>query len=141
MFQETILSFILTIMSAAVTCVLIPALALWLKSRIDCNRAEMMIDDLLGTVSTTVSFLEQTYVAKLKADGEWNPAAQREVHRIARDMILESINRNTRKSIAKGGRKLNKMISMYIEADIYNRKCAECTCTEVPNEKDKNCIN
>lgn len=120
--MNNLIQLIFTILSTVITVILIPALSNWLKSKTENEKIQAVISDLSATVETAVNYYEQTVVAGLKEDGEWNSDTQQEVLKDAVNTAMESLMDTTKKTISDNGISLQDVVTRYVESCIQTNK-------------------
>lgn len=119
-FFKYLVAFAFTVVSAATTTIVLPALARWLKSKSDSEVIKSGIDDLAQTTGTCVDYLEQTVVTELKAQNKWNSETQKEVLNMAIEHVITGLTNATKNTLEAGN--IHATVERYIEAYIQSKK-------------------
>lgn len=117
-----VISLVVTVLSAIITTVLLPAAASWLKSKTASEKLKSVIDDITITVKTSVEMLEQTTVKQLKADGKWNADTQAQVLQDAVTQVLNGLTTSTYNYLKEESDDLEGIVTRHIEAYIQSKK-------------------
>jgi len=118
----TILSIIGLIITGVVTKVVIPRFVEYLSAKTNCENMKTVIADLGDTVSTSVAFLNQTVVSRIKEEGKWNSESQKLVLKAAVSEVMQSLSHTTRDIIHEDRLNLEQIVTRRIEAELDNRK-------------------
>jgi len=118
---QWLLGLLAATVSAVVTGVLIPALVRWLNSKTHHEKQKAVITEIGNLVSQSVSFIEQTVVSQLKADGGWNAEGQKEALNRAVQNVFDHISDKTRNIISANTVDIESFIIQSIEAEIERR--------------------
>lgn len=118
----SVIGLLLTILSAIITSILIPALSNWLKSKTENQKLKSVIDDLTQTVKTSVDYLEQTAVNQLKADDKWDSESQASVLSTAVSEVISNLTSSTAEYIKTEQIDLDDLVTRYIESYIQSKK-------------------
>jgi hypothetical protein len=122
-----------TIITAVVTGVLIPRIVKYINAKIDCERMQTMITDLGSTVSTSVAFINQTVVDKVKSEGRWNSESQKLVLNAAVNEVMNNLSAMTKDIILEDKLDLKQIVTRRVEAELDKRKLLVAT-KEVPSQ-------
>lgn len=117
-----VVMFVITVMSGAITTVVLPALSGWLKSKTNSEMIRSAIDELAQTTGTTVDYIEQTVVSEMKKEDNWNADTQKEVLQLAVSTVLSGLTDATKKTMESGN--TYETVKRYIEAYIQSKKTA-----------------
>lgn len=117
-----VVMFVITVMSGAITTVVLPALSGWLKSKTNSEMIRSAIDELAQTTGTTVDYIEQTVVSEMKQENNWNADTQKEVLQLAVSTVLSGLTDATKKTMESGN--AYETVKRYIEAYIQSKKTA-----------------
>jgi len=118
---EWVLGLLATVITSVVTCVLIPNLVTWLKTKTQSERLHTVFAELGDTVSTGVSFIEQTFVKQMKKDGKWDAKSQRQAFSLALDYVLCNLTTTSKTLLENNIMDLIEFIGSRIEAEVCNR--------------------
>jgi uncharacterized membrane protein YraQ (UPF0718 family) len=118
----TILEILASIAVAVLTGVVLPKVSSWLKAKTNSQVLNTAIDDLTQTVTTSVNYVEQTFVKQLKADGKWDADTQKEALTKAVDEVLVNLTYETVTSLQTNGNNIRDVVTRYVESTIleYN---------------------
>ena len=113
-----VLEFVLGIIAAVVTGVLLPKLSQLVTSKVQNENLNSVVFDLSNSAAVVVNYLEQTMVSQLKKDGKWNSETQKAVLDNAVDLVLERLANKTISTLHKNSTDVKNLIVSYIEAYI-----------------------
>lgn len=120
--MSAIISLVVTVVGAAITTILIPATARWLKSRTQNQQFQSVIDDITVTVQSSVDMIEQTVVNQLKADGNWNSTSQSQVLESAVTEVINGLAKSTYELLKSESADIEGLVTRHIEAYIQSKK-------------------
>jgi hypothetical protein len=112
----------LTIITAVCTTIIIPRVGAWLDSKTHTQLLLTAVDELTKAAEITVNQLNQTVVNQLKADGKFDPIAQKQVLDTAVKQIESNLTKGTVDFLTKNGADITAMIISYIESHIATTK-------------------
>lgn len=121
-FWNNILIWFLGLVGTIVTGVLMPYVVSLLKSKTSNSDLQYVIDEIAQTVSTSVSYINQTFVDQLKADGKFDAEKQAEALKLAVEKSVNDLTSKTIKVLGKNGIDVESLIIKYIEAEINKNK-------------------
>ena len=120
--STTLIECAITIISAIITTVLLPLAAQYVSAKIQNQRLQSAVEDIVQCVATSVDFLEQTMVKQLKADGSWNTDSQKAVMEQALNTSVNMLSTSTLKWLKSNEKDAQEIAKYYIEAYILNLK-------------------
>ena len=120
--STTLIECAITIISAIITTVLLPLAAQYVSAKIQNQRLQSAVEDIVQCVATSVDFLEQTMVKQLKADGSWNTDSQKAVMEQALNTSVNMLSTSTLKWLKSNEKDAQEIAKYYIEANILNLK-------------------
>lgn len=121
-FWNDVLIWFLGLVGTIATGILIPYITSLLKSKTDNANLQYVIDELSKTVSTSVDYINQTFVNQLKADGKFDAEKQKEALELAATTVVNNLTEKTIKVLGKDGIDIESLIIKYIEAEIAKNK-------------------
>lgn len=119
--SETVLAWVLSILSAIITTVLLPMLVNYINSKTTNAKIQLVVSELGTTVSSAVSYVNQTYVDALKAEGKFDDVAKQEARKMCIDYIKQTLSDSVKKIIGEEGIDFQALLIKHIEAEI-NKK-------------------
>ena len=120
--KETILTAIITVLSAAISTILLPALAIWLRSKTNNQNLKSAITDLEVTAATCVNSIEQTIVKGYKDSGTWDKEAQATALNTAINEMVRSLTTQTLNLIKQSGDNIEDVATRYIHSYLLLQK-------------------
>lgn len=119
---NTVLSWFLSILGTIITTVLLPYFISWLKTKTTNEKMHYVIDELSQTVTTSVAYVNQTFVDQLKADGKFDEEHQKEALKLAIDDVFNSLSTKTVSILQSDELDVVGIVTKYIEAEIKRNK-------------------
>lgn len=119
--MSAIISLVVTVIGAAITTILIPAAASWLKSKTQNQQFQSVIDDITVTVQSSVDMIEQTVVNQLKEDGNWNSTSQSQVLESAVTEVINGLSKSTYELLKSENADIEGLVTRHIEAYIQSK--------------------
>lgn len=113
-----------TIITGTFTGVIAPMMFKYFKSKTNNENVHAVLDELEATVSSSVGYLNQTFVDQLKTDGKWDAVTQKEALGKAVQEVLEGLSQRAKDIITNDELELKKIIIRHIEDEISKRKIA-----------------
>ena len=120
--SATLAECVISILSAIITTVLLPLAAQYVAAKIQNQKLQSAVDDIVQCVTTSVDFLEQTMVAQLKAEGKWNSDSQKAVMNQALTTSVNMLSSSTTKWLKANEKDAQEIAKYYIEAYIHSLK-------------------
>lgn len=117
-----LICFMISILAAIASSILIPALSAWLKSKTENEKIQSMISDITTTVQTSVNKYEQTTVSSLKDAGEWNRQSQHDVLMSVVNEVVSNLLGTTKDSFVDNGIDISDVVERYVESYIQSKK-------------------
>ena len=113
---EEVLAYVVeTLLKIVATCV-IPYLAVVIKKKMDSAIANDYIDDAIGVIESAVTFINQTYVNGLKAEGKFDKAAQEHAFDLCKEYVLQLLSDTAKAEIVKSCGDLETWVRVHIES-------------------------
>ena len=119
---EEVLAYVIETLLKLVTMCVIPYLAVVIKRKIDSAIANDYIDDALGVVESAVTFINQTFVNGLKAEGKFDKAAQEEAFEKCKSYVLQLLSDAAKDEIIKSCGDLETWVQVHIESMVLMYK-------------------
>lgn len=124
-FQETlntIIEAVGAVVLVIVTSILLPRLQIAIENKIDNDEYNAAIDNVFNQVTTSVQYIEQTFVTQLKKDGKWNSETQKEALNKAIDAVLKNLSQSTMDYLTNNIDDVTGFIAQQIESKICSSK-------------------
>jgi len=119
---EEVLAYVIETLLKLVTMCVIPYLAVVIKKKIDSAIANDYIDDALGVVESAVTFINQTFVNALKAEGKFDKEAQEEAFDRCKSYVLQLLSDAAKDEIIKSCGDLETWVKVHIESMVLMYK-------------------
>lgn len=123
--QSQLIELVFSILSTAITVVILPLVAKILISKINNEKINEAITDITNVVSRSVEFIEVRMVQQLKADGKWNSETQKEVLNAAVETAMNDLSEVTIKNLKLTAPEIKDLLEKEIEKYILGKKDAK----------------
>lgn len=117
-----IIEGVLTLALLVVTGIIIPKVKELISSKTNNTIMNAAISEMLMQVDIAVTYVEQTMVAQLKADGKWDTENQKKALDTAVNTVLSNLSENALSYFQSNTGNLVKTITNYIESNIAKSK-------------------
>ena len=123
--QSQLIELVISILSTAITVVILPLVAKFLTAKINNEKINEAITDITNVVSRSVEFVEVRMVQQLKADGKWNSETQKEVLETAVETAMNDLSEVTIKNLKLTAPEIKDLLEKEIEKYILGKKDAK----------------
>lgn len=120
--QSQLIELVISILSTAITVVILPLVAKFLTAKINNEKINEAITDITNVVSRSVEFVEVRMVQQLKADGKWNSETQKEVLETAVETAMNDLSKVTIKNLKLTAPEIRDLLEKEIEKYILGKK-------------------
>lgn len=120
--QSQLIELVISILSTAITVVILPLVAKFLMAKINNEKINEAITDITNVVSRSVEFVEVRMVQQLKADGKWNSETQKEVLETAVETAMNDLSEVTIKNLKLTAPEIRDLLEKEIEKYILGKK-------------------
>lgn len=117
-----IIEGLLTLALLVVTGIIIPKVKELISSKINNTIMNAAISEMLMQVDVAVTYVEQTMVTQLKADGKWDTENQKKALDTAVNTVLSNLSESALSYFQSNTDNLVKTITNYIESNIAKSK-------------------
>lgn len=117
-----IIEGVLTLALLVVTGIIIPKVKELISSKINNTIMNAAISEMLMQVDVAVTYVEQTMVTQLKADGKWDTENQKKALDTAVNTVLSNLSESALSYFQSNTDNLVKTITNYIESNIAKSK-------------------
>lgn len=120
---------LLNIISVIVTCIVIPLISFlgvklntYLKSKIESEKLNKLLENAIDAVTLAVTTVMQTYVDSLKKSGNFTQEAQKEAFLRAKEAALKLITDEAKNAITANFGDFNTWLEALIETKVKELK-------------------
>lgn len=117
-----IIEGVLTLALLVVTGIIIPKVKELISSKTNNTIMNAAMSEMLMQVDIAVTYVEQTMVAQLKADGKWDTENQKKALDTAINTVLANLSENALSYFQSNTGNLVETITNYIESNIAKSK-------------------
>lgn len=117
-----IIEGVLTLALLVVTGIIIPKVKELISSKTNNTIMNAAMSEMLMQVDIAVTYVEQTMVAQLKADGKWDTENQKKALDTAVNTVLANLSESALSYFQSNTGNLVKTITNYIESNIAKSK-------------------
>ena len=116
------LGLVSTLLTAVFTGIVIPMLVKYFSAKTNNTNIQAAIADLAVTVSTSVGYINQTFVDQLKREGGFDADKSKEALEAAFNLVKNNLSKRTIEILDSDELALRDLIIRHIEAEIDKRK-------------------
>lgn len=117
-----IIEGVLTLALLVVTGIIIPKVKEFISSKTNNTIMNAAMSEMLMQVDIAVTYVEQTMVSQLKADGKWDTENQKKALDTAVDTVLANLSESALSYFQSNTGNLVKTVASYIESNIAKSK-------------------
>ena len=118
---DTLIQIIMAVISAALV-VLIRYGITYLSTRTKDNKIQLALQELQTVLIDGVQYTEQTFVAPMKENGEWDCDAQKAALQKAAEYVVQNLTKSTKKLVASDKDDLQTWVEQKVESYIRSLK-------------------
>ena len=117
----TLIQIIMAVISAALV-VLIRYGITYLSTRTKDDKIQLALQELQTVLIDGVQYTEQTFVAPMKENGEWDCDAQKAALQKAAEYVVQNLTKSTKKLVASDKDDLQTWVEQKVESYIRSLK-------------------
>ena len=118
---DTLIQIIMAVISAALV-VLIRYGITYLSTRTKDDKIQLALQELQTVLIDGVQYTEQTFVAPMKENGEWDCDAQKAALQKAAEYVVQNLTKSTKKLVASDKDDLQTWVEQKVESYIRSLK-------------------
>ena len=118
---DTLIQIIMAVISAALV-VLIRYGITYLSTRTKDDKIQLALQELQTVLIDGVQYTEQTFVAPMKENGEWDSDAQKAALQKAAEYVVQNLTKSTKKLVASDKDDLQTWVEQKVESYIRSLK-------------------
>jgi len=119
---EEVLAYVVETLLKIVVMLVIPYIAVLIKQKVDNQVLNSYISDALEVVASGVTFINQTFVNGLKAEGKFDKEAQERAFLECKEYVLKLLSDASKDAIIKSCGDLETWIQVHIESMVLMYK-------------------
>lgn len=122
--KETFYDNLIKLIFSIASSIIVPMIFAWIRSKCQNERLRALLTDAENAVSTSVDFIEQTFVKSMKDSGKWDADAMKVAMNEAAENAMNMLLESSKTMLENNGVDIREYIVTKIEAYIQSKKSA-----------------